>query len=86
MKKRKTKKHNIKLICPEIFYNIEDIVEILQEKEISILVNLKYYTDKETLSEIINFVSEGQKSYATIRVKKISSKAFVCWSKHEIPF
>ena len=86
MKKGKTKKHNVKMICPEIFYNIEDIVEILQEKEISILVNLKYYTESENINKIINFISRCQKSYATLRVKKVNSKAFICWSEHEIPF
>ena len=83
MKKEKTKKHNLKMICPEIFYDIEDIVEILQEKEISILVNLKYYTEKESINKIIHFISSCQTSYATLRVKKFSSKAFICWSEHE---
>ena len=86
MKKDKIKEHDVKMLCPEIFYDIEDIVEILQEKEISILVNLKYYTDKEKIDEIIHFISSCQKSYATLRVKKVTSKSFICWSEHEILF
>lgn len=86
MEKEKTKEHDVKMLCPEIFYDIEDVVEILQEKEISILVNLKYYTNKEKINEIINFISSCQKSYATLRVKKVNSKSFICWSEHIIPF
>ena len=82
MKKEKKKEINVKLLRPKIFYDIEDIVEILQEKETSILVNLKHYNDCESISEIIRFVLKGKTSYATIKTKRISPKCFVCWSKH----
>lgn len=78
------KSKEMKLLAPEVFYNIEDIVEILQERETSILVNLKSYTEGESISKIMGFINSCQTSYACLRLKKINNKCFICWSEHTL--
>ena len=83
MRKKKYKAKEIKLFCPESFHDIEDIVEILQEKETTILVNLSKSTlKKEMIGKILKFISESQRSYMRINIKKIFPKVFVCWSEY----
>jgi hypothetical protein len=82
MCKKKQTKRNFKLFCPEASTDIEDIVGILLESETSILVNMsKHNLKKADISKIINFIISCQTSYMVIRVKKIYSKVFVCWSE-----
>ena len=81
MRKKKSLERDIKLFCPESFSDIEDIIEILQEKEASILVNMsKCKINKKGISKIMDFIEQCQKPYMIIKVKKFFSKVFVCWS------
>ena len=83
MAKKKQTERNFKLFCPESSVDIEDIVGILLESETSILVNMsKYNLKKDVITKIINFITSCQASYMVIKVKKIYSKVFVCWSEH----
>ena len=83
MKKKDSKTKEIKQFIPQSFHDIEDIVEILQEKETSILVNLsKSKLKKEMIAKILNFISESQRSYMRINIKKFFPKTFVCWSEY----
>jgi len=82
MRKKKQIKKDFKLFCPESSADIEDIVGILLESETSILINMsKYNLKKDVITEIINFITSYQTSYMRIKVKKIYSKVFVCWSE-----
>ena len=82
MRKKKQIKKDFKLLCPESSADIEDIVGILLESETSILINMsKYNLKKDVITEIINFITSYQTSYMRIKVKKIYSKVFVCWSE-----
>ena len=81
MKKKKSKEQNVQIFNPEEFSDIENIVENLQEKETSILVNFsKRKIKKERIAKIMEFISSSQTSYMIIIVKKIFPKAFICWS------
>lgn len=72
-----------KMLLPQIMYDIEDIGEMLTEKEMYIFVNLSDYTDPEDMQGIINVLNSYSTSYASIRIRKISNKHFACWSEHE---
>ena len=83
MNKKKQIKKNFKLFCPESFVDIEDILGILLESETSILVNMsKYNLRKDIITKIMDYIISYQTPYMTIKVKKIYSKVFVCWSEH----
>jgi len=84
MRKKRQNKKNMKIISPESSQDIENIVEMLQENEMSILVNMSKCKNlkKEIIEKIMYFIKSNQQSYMTIKVKKIFSKVFVCWSEH----
>lgn len=83
MSKKKQIKSNFKLFCPESSADIEDIAGILLESETSVLINMsKYNLKKDVVARIIDYITSCQTSYMVIRVKKIYSKVFVCWSEH----
>ncbi len=83
MNKRK-QQIEMKVIRPESSADIENLVEILQTRESSILVDMRHCKKMKsaTINSIIDFISNNQKSYMTIRVKKMFQKVFICWSEH----
>ena len=84
MKNKKQKEKLMKIISPESSSDIEDIVEMLQEKESSIIVNMSKCKKikQNVIAKIIDFILNNQTSYMAIKVKKIFPKVFVCWSEH----
>ncbi len=85
MKKKNFKEKDFKLFCPESSADIDDIVGILLEGETSILVNLsKYQLKQDVVTKIINYIVSFQTVRMVINVKKVNSKAFICWSEHPV--
>lgn len=83
MSKKKQVKRNFKLFCPKISADIEDIVGILLESEITILVNMSEYNFKEdVIKEVIDYVLSHQTANMMIKVRKINPKSFICLSEH----
>ena len=81
MRKKKSIEKDIKIFSPESFSDIEDIIEILQESETSILVNMsKCKVERRKIVKIMDYILSSQKSYMRINTKKIFPKVFVCWS------
>lgn len=82
MKKNKKEKE-FKVVCPESSTDIENIVEMLQEKETSILIDMskRKHIDKNVIERIMEFIQLNQKSYMKLNVKKIFPKVLVCWSE-----
>ncbi|MCR5260785.1 MAG: hypothetical protein K6C94_02990 [Candidatus Gastranaerophilales bacterium] len=81
--KKKQKEKDYKVICPESSTDIENIVEMLQEKETSILVDMSKcrHLNKNIIKRIMEFISINQKTYMKLNVKKIFPKVLVCWSE-----
>lgn len=82
MRKRKKEK-DYKIICPESSKDIENIVEMLQERESSILIDMskRRHIDKKIIENIMDFININQKTYMQLNVKKILPKVLVCWSE-----
>lgn len=83
MRKRKKEK-DYKVIRPESSTDIENIVEMLQERETSILVDMSKcrHINKNNIERIMEFISINQKTYMQLNVKKIFPKVLICWSEH----
>jgi len=81
--KNKKKGKEFKVVCPESSTDIENIVEMLQEKETSILIDMskRKHIDKNVIARIMEFIQLNQKSYMKLNVKKIFPKVLVCWSE-----
>jgi hypothetical protein len=79
----KFNKSKDKMLLPKCFYDIENIGEMLQEREMQIIVNLKEYEDSESINKIISFINSYNTSYACLRVRPIGKKGFLCWSEHK---
>lgn len=72
------------MINPQSIYDIDDIRSTLQEREVSILVNMsraKGRLCKELVNASIDYILSGARCYMKIKVKKIFPKVFVCHSK-----
>ena len=79
----RTKKHdiNIKLFTPENLHDLENIGEILQTSECSILVNLsKSKCPKELINKAIEFLKGYNTSYMLIKAKKVFTRVFIVTS------
>lgn len=82
--KKKVNHSEMKIICPTSYSDIENIVEMLQERESSILVNLKdsnQFLRQTSINSLIYFIIDNQKSYMKIYAKKLFPKVFICWSE-----
>lgn len=84
MKRKNQKQKEFKVICPESSTDIENIVEMLQEKESSILIDMskRKHIDKNVIARIMEFIKLNQKTYMKLNVRKIFPKVLVCWSEH----
>ena len=75
------KKHEFKLFIPETSHDLEEIGEILQTYESSILINLsKSKCKKELIQKSMEFIETYSTSYMTIKTKKMFPRVFVCYS------
>ena len=72
-----------KMHMPCNMYDIENIGEMLTDKNMYIMVNLANYKGHESITHIMNFISRYSTSYACLRCKKINKKYFICWSEHK---
>lgn len=84
MKRKEKKQKEVKIIQPQSSTDIEDIVEMMQEKETSVIIDMSKckYVDKNAIARIMEFIQLNQKTYMTLNVKKIFPKVLVCWSEH----
>lgn len=77
----RTKKHeslNIRLFTPENTHDLEEIGEILQMSECSILVNLsKSKCPKDLINKAMEFLKGYNTSYMHISVRKVFTRVFV---------
>jgi len=83
MKRKNQKQREVKIIRPQSSADIENIVEMMQEKETSVIIDMSKckYVDKKAIERIMEFISINQKTYMTLNVKKIFPKVLVCWSE-----
>ena len=73
---------DIKIFKPKKINDIENLIEILQEKETSVLVILPDYDKRKcSADDLLNYILSCQTSYTSINVKKFSQKIFICWSE-----
>ena len=81
MKRTKEHETNYKLFTPENLHDLEEIGEILQMSEASILVNLsKSKCPKATIDKAIEFLESYNTSYMLIRAKKVFTRVFIVTS------
>jgi len=81
---KKCKFNNMMIIIPRSSYDLEDIVRNLQEREVSILVNMSKCNIKTNVVDlIIDYILGGARSYMSIHVKRIFPKVFICFSRHQ---
>lgn len=79
MKKQST---DLKLFTPESSHDLEEIGEILQTYESSIIVNLsKSKCKKELIDKSMQFIESYNTSYMIIKTKKIFTRVFICYSQ-----
>ena len=72
---------SVKLFTPETSHDLEEIGEILQTYEGSVLVNLsKSKCKKELINKSMKFIESYRTSYMIIKTKKIFTRVFVCYS------
>lgn len=70
-----------KMFVPETFHDLEEIGEILQTYESSILVNLsKSKCSKEVIAKAMDFIRGYNTGYMRIRVNKVFTRVFTCVS------
>lgn len=84
MRGKNQKQQDVKIIRPKSSTDIENIVKMLQEKELSILIDMskRKQIDKNVIWRIMEFIKLNQKTYMKLNVKKIFPKVLVCWSEH----
>lgn len=81
MKRTKEHETNVKLFTPENLHDLEEIGEILQMSEASILVNLsKSKCPKEAINKAIQFLEGYNTSYMLIKAKKVFTRVFIVTS------
>lgn len=79
----RTKKHdiNVKLFTPENLHDLENIGEMLQMGECSIIVNLsKSKCPKELINKATEFLKGYNTSYMLIKTKKVFTRVFIVTS------
>lgn len=81
MKRTKEHETNYKLFTPENLHDLENIGEILQMSESSILVNLsKSKCPKSSIDKTMEFLESYNTSYMLIKTKKVFTRVFIVTS------
>ena len=81
---KKCKSREAIMVNPQTPTDLEDIVSILQEREVSVLVNMsKCKISQKALGLVMDYILAGTKSYIAINIKKIFPKVFICYSKRK---
>lgn len=82
---KKTKKEQpktAKLVTPRNAMDLDDIGLMLQEDEMSILVNLSQSKCNELLIEkAMQYIASFNTPYMVIRTKRIYKRVFICYSQ-----
>ena len=82
MKRTKEHESNFKLFTPENLHDLEEIGEILQTSECSVIVNLsKSKCPKSAIDKAMQFLESYNTSYMLIRAKKVFTRVFIVTSK-----
>lgn len=71
------------IFCPETEEDIEELIELLEEREMSILVDMSNceMTNELILQKIFEYVFYYQSVSKVVKVKEIFSNIVVCWSE-----
>lgn len=71
------------IFCPETEEDIEELIELLEEREMSILVDMSSceMTNELILQKIFEYVFYYQSVSKVVKVKEIFSNIVVCWSE-----
>lgn len=77
-KNLKNQTPELKLFTPENINDLENIGELLQTYEASVIINLsKSKCKKDIIMKAVEFLQGFNTSYMTIRYKKVFTKVFV---------